>query len=70
VPHAWIIADPNFVGDSVSINIKQSRGEAEDMLRRKMTAGEFEAYEDPESLLVNSEKYMGRGDSRLEPIVI
>jgi hypothetical protein len=70
VPHAWIIADPNFVGDSVSINIKQSRGEAEELLRKKMTAGEYEAYEDPEVLLVNSEKYMMRGDSRSEPIVV
>jgi hypothetical protein len=66
----WIIADPNFVGDSVAINIKQSRGEAEELLRRKMTAGEFEAYEDPEALLGNSGKYITRGDSPSKPIVV
>ena len=66
----WIIADPNFAGDSIPINMKQSKGEAEEMLCRKMTASEFEAYEDPEALLVNSQKYISRGELPEKPIVV
>jgi len=50
--------------------MKQSRGEAEEMLRRKMTAGEFEAYEDPEELLVNAQKYISHGELPEKPIVV
>jgi len=50
--------------------MKQSRGEAEEMLCRKMTASEFEAYEDPEALLVNSQKYISHGDLPEKPIVV
>jgi len=50
--------------------MKQSRGEAEEMLHRKITASEFEAYEDPEALLVNSQKYISHGDLPEKLIVV
>ena len=38
---AYLIGNKAFPGDSIPINIKQSRGEAEEALRKRLSAGEF-----------------------------
>lgn len=49
---AYLIANPNFVGDSVPISEKFSRGEADEELRRRLTDGEYRAYDSTGDLVI------------------
>lgn len=49
---AYLIANPNFVGDSVPISEKFSRGEADGELRRRLTDGEYRAYDSTGDVVV------------------
>jgi len=48
---AYLIANPNFLGDSVPITIKNNRGEGEAELRRRLTDGEYRAYDSIEDFV-------------------
>ena len=63
--------EPNFIGDSIPMNIKRSRGEGDELLRRRLTAGEFSAYESIEELLIDVAKGLAEsGNSKAGPISI
>ena len=67
----YIIGNPNFIGDSIPMNIKRSRGEGDELLRRRLTAGEFSSYENIEELLIDVVKELAdAGNSRAYPIPI
>jgi len=71
IPHVYIIGNPNFIGDSIPMNIKRSRGEGDELLRRRLTAGEFSAYENIEELLIDVVKELtDAGNSKADPIPI
>ena len=69
----YIIGNPNFIGDSIPMNIKRSRGEGDELLRRRLTAGEFSSYENIEELLIDVVKELtvtDAGNSKVYPIPI
>ena len=43
-PPAIIYANPNFIGDQVSFELKLNRGENDMELRRKLTSQEYKSY--------------------------
>jgi len=51
IPHAVIYANPNFVGDQVSFELKMNRGENDMELRRKLTCQEYKSYRDIQNLI-------------------
>jgi len=67
----YIIGNLNFIGDSIPMNIKHSHGEGDELLRRRLTAGEFSAYENIEELLIDVVKKLAdAGNSKADPIPI
>jgi len=67
----YIIGNPNCIGDSIPMNIKHSSGEGDELLRRRLTAGEFSAYENIEELLIDVVKELAdAGNSKADPIPI
>lgn len=62
---AYLIANPNFLGDSVPITLKHNRGEGEAELRRRLTDGEFSAYDNIEEFAMSKP-----GGSILLPIEV
>jgi len=67
----YIIGNPNFIGDSIPMNIKRSRGEGDELLRRRLTAGEFSSYENIEELLSDVVTELTEaGNSKAYPIPI
>ena len=71
IPHIYIIGNPNFICDSIPMNIKRTRGEGDELLRRRWMAGEFSAYENIEELLIDVAKgLVDSGNSKADPISI
>ena len=56
IPESKIIANPSFIADSVPMNIKRTRGEGHDLLRKRLTEGEYRTFGGIDNMLIQVEK--------------
>lgn len=59
-PRSRIYANPDFVGDQVSIHLKLYRGENDMELRRKLTRQEYKSYGDIQHLIPETPRVRSR----------